>query len=65
MEDGHARYPVSLADALAIDGCGNDKNPKAEVFDCGLHDSYDRMADTYCCLGSLARMVETTPQLSP
>jgi hypothetical protein len=54
--DGHARYPVSRDDAMTLDGCGSKSDPKAEVVDCGLHDSHNRMADTYCCHSSLALM---------
>ena len=63
-EDGHARYPVSLEDAQAQDGCGNRDLPRAEVFDCGVHDSYHRMADTYCCVSSLD-MLQTPAVESP
>jgi hypothetical protein len=45
--DGHARYPVAIGDVR--NGCGNPQKPASEVVDCGLHDSFERKADTFCC----------------
>jgi hypothetical protein len=46
--DGHARYPVAIGDVST--GCGDVAKPASEVVDCGLHDTYERKADTFCCL---------------